>query len=95
MMDDFTNYNTIIFRKIQGLTTLMAQQQAKFDALVSSFINDIGVIGPLITELIQDQDSTTHVFDGFYVVFLSNFEEFFINLTSWVEGIINESNEVK
>jgi hypothetical protein len=27
--------------------------------------------------------------------FLLNFEEFFVNLTSQVEGIINEADEVK
>jgi hypothetical protein len=94
-MDDFTSHITITFRKIQGLTTLVAQQQAKLDVFVSSFINDIGVIGPLIAESIQDLDPTTHVFNGRYVVFLLNVQEFLIGLANWVEGIINKANEVK
>jgi hypothetical protein len=51
-MDDLMSRTTITFHKIQGLTTLVAQQQAKLDALVESFIDDIGVIGPFIVESI-------------------------------------------
>jgi hypothetical protein len=94
-MDGFTNRITITFHKIQGPTTLMAQQQAKLDVFVEFFIDDIGVTGPLTTESIQDMDPTTHVFNRRYVVSLSNVQEFFIGLASWVEGTINEIDEVK
>jgi hypothetical protein len=40
-------------------------------------------------------DPTTHVFNERYVVSLSNVQEFFVSLVSWLEGIINEADEVK
>jgi len=39
------------------------------------------------SELIQDLDPMTHVFNGHYVISLSNVQEFLANLASWVEGI--------
>jgi hypothetical protein len=53
------------------------------------------VTGPFNTESIQDLDPTTHVFNMRYVVSLSNVQEFLIDLASWVEGTINEIDEVK
>jgi hypothetical protein len=81
-MDDFARRAIVNFRKIQGLTTLMAQQQAEFDALIGFFIDDIRMINPLITELIEVLDLTTHVFNMCYVVFLSNVQEFHVDPTS-------------
>jgi hypothetical protein len=40
-------------------------------------------------------DPTNHVFNRHYVVSLSNVQAIFVSLTSWVEGIINEVDEVK
>jgi len=37
----------------------------------------------------------THVFNGCYVVSLLNVQEFLVDLASWVEGIINEIDDVK
>jgi hypothetical protein len=37
----------------------------------------------------------THVFNMHYVIYLSNVQEFITGLASWVEGIINEVDEVK
>jgi hypothetical protein len=37
----------------------------------------------------------THVFNGRYVVSLSNVQEFLVGLASWVERIMNEADEVK
>jgi hypothetical protein len=51
--------------------------------------------GPLTFESIQDLDPTTHVYNGHYVVYLSNVQEFLVGIMSWVEGIINEVDEVK
>jgi len=48
-MDDFMSHTIITFHKIQGLTTLVAQQ-VEIDAFVESFIDDIGVTGPFIVE---------------------------------------------
>jgi hypothetical protein len=53
------------------------------------------VIGLLIVESIQNLDPTTHVFNGRYVVYLSNVQEFLVGLISWVEGIIKEADEIK
>ncbi len=94
-MDDFTSCITITFRKIQRLTTLVAQQQAKLNALVNFFINDIGMSGLFTIKSIQHLDQTTHVFNRYYVVSLLNVQKFLVDLASWVEGIINEIDEVK
>jgi len=53
------------------------------------------MIGLLTSKSIQDLDLTTHVFSGHYVVYLSNVQEFLVSLARWVEGIINEADEVK
>jgi len=37
----------------------------------------------------------THVFNRHYVISLANVQEFITSLVSWVEGIINEVDEVK
>jgi hypothetical protein len=94
-MDDFTSHIIVIFYKIQGLTTLMARQQVELDVFIGFFIDDIRVTGPLTFESIQDLDPTTHVYNWHYVVSLSNVLEFLVGIVSWVEGIINEADEVK
>ncbi len=86
---------TITFRKIQRLTTLVVQQQAKLNALINFFIDDIGMSALFAIKSIQHLDQTTHVFSGHYVVSLLNVQEFLVDLASWVEGIINEIDEVK
>jgi hypothetical protein len=93
-MDDLLSYIVVTFHKIQELTTLVVQH-VELHAFVDSFIDDIGVTSMFITKSIQDLDPMTHVFNGRYVVSLSNVQELFVDLTSWVEGIINEVNEVK
>jgi hypothetical protein len=94
-MDDFTSHTIDVLRKIQGLTTLVAQHHAKLNGFIGSFIDDIGMTNLFITNLIRDLDPMTHVFNGYYVIFLSNVQEFFVSLASWVEGIVNKVNEVK
>jgi hypothetical protein len=93
--DDFTNRTIVTFRKLQGLTTLVVQQQVELDAFIDSFIDDTGMTSPFTTKSIQDLDQMTHVFNGRYAVFLSNVQELLVGLASWVEGITNEANEVK
>jgi hypothetical protein len=48
-MHHFTTRATITFRSIQGLTTLVFQQQNALDNLIASFIDDGGMIGSLTT----------------------------------------------
>ncbi len=60
----------------------MAQQQAKLNDLIGSFIDDIGVTRSFIAESIQDLDLMTHVFNGRYVVYLSNVQNFLVSLVS-------------
>jgi hypothetical protein len=40
-------------------------------------------------------DPTTNVFNKRYAISLLNVQEFLVGLASWVEGIINEADEVK
>jgi hypothetical protein len=44
------------------------QQQAALDDLVTSFIDDVGVIGPLSPEAIANLKVSEHVISGRYAV---------------------------
>jgi hypothetical protein len=61
VMQHFMSRTVITFRSIQGLTTLLEQQQTTLNDLVASFIDDIGVTGLLTIELIGNLDTSTHV----------------------------------
>jgi hypothetical protein len=58
-MRQFMSHTTIAFRSIQGLMTLLEQQQATLNDLVAYFIDDVGVTGPLTTESIGNLDTST------------------------------------
>lgn len=66
-MHHFTTKVAIAFHTIQGLTTLVLQQQNVLDNLVATFIANVGVIGPLNTESIANVDLSTHVIAGRFV----------------------------
>jgi hypothetical protein len=53
-MHHFTSLTAITFCTIQGMSTLLDQQQAALDDLVTSFIDDVGVVGPLSPEVIAN-----------------------------------------
>jgi hypothetical protein len=63
------------------------------DNLIASFIDDVGVIGPLTAESITNIDPSTHVISGHYAVVLSSVRKFLIGLASWVDTILNEADE--
>ncbi|CAK9276214.1 unnamed protein product [Sphagnum jensenii] len=84
---------TITFRTIQGLTTLLDQQQATLVGLVASIMEDVGITGPLTTETIANLDASSHVISGRYVVPLSFVREFVSDLASWVDSIVDEADE--
>jgi hypothetical protein len=67
-MQHFMSHTAIAFRSIQGLTTLLEQQQTTLNDLIAFFINDVGVNGLLTTESIRNLDTSTHVISGLYVV---------------------------
>ncbi len=81
-MHHFTSRTTITFRTIQGLTTLLDQQQAALVGLVASLMEDVGVTGPLIVETIVNLDASSHVISGRYAVSLSSVREFVNGLVS-------------
>ena len=83
----------ITFRTIQGLTTLLDQQQAALDGIVASFIQDVGVTGPLTAAAIADLDASTHVICGRYAVALSSVREFISGLASWIDTIVDKVDE--
>ncbi|KAH9554008.1 hypothetical protein CY35_08G042000 [Sphagnum magellanicum] len=76
IVDMNTTRTAIAFRSIQGLTTLLEQQQAALNDLVAFFIDDVGVTGLLTTESIRNLDTSTHVISGFYAVSISSVQEF-------------------
>jgi len=92
-MHHFTTRAAVTFRSIQGLTTLMLQQQNALDNLIASFIDDVGMIGPLTTESITNIDPLTHVISGRYAVALSNVREFLVGLASWANTLLNVADE--
>jgi hypothetical protein len=92
-MHYFTSRTAITFRTIQGLTTLLDQQQATLVGLVASLMEDVGVTGPLTAEAIANLDALNHVISGRYAVPLSSVREFVNGLTSWVDSIVDEADE--
>jgi hypothetical protein len=71
-MHHFTTRAAVTFCSIQGLTTLVLQQRNALDNLIASFIDDVGVIGPLTADSITNIDPSTHVISGHYVIALSS-----------------------
>jgi hypothetical protein len=69
------------------------QQRNALDNLIASFIDDVGVTGPLTAELIANIDPLTHVISGRYVVALSSVREFLVGLASWADTLLNEADE--
>jgi len=69
------------------------QQRNALDNLIASFIDNIGVIGPLTAKLIANINPLTHVISGRYAVALSNVWEFLVGLASWVDTLLNEADE--
>lgn len=60
---------------------------------MATFIVDVGVIGPFNANQIANIDISIHVIADHYAFGLSNFQEFFISLGSWVEPLINEATK--
>jgi hypothetical protein len=71
-MHHFTTRAAVTFCSIQELTTLVLQQRNALDNLIASFIDDIGVIGPLTAESIANINPSTHVISGHYAIALSS-----------------------
>jgi hypothetical protein len=92
-MHHFTTRAAVTFCSIQGLTTLVLQQRNALDNLIASFIDDVGVIGPLTAESIANIDPSTHIINGHYAIVLSSVREFLVGLASWVDTLLNEADE--
>jgi branched-subunit amino acid transport protein len=92
-MQHFTNCTSITFCSIQGLTTLLEQQQAALNDLVSLLKEDVGVTGPLTAESSEDLDASIYAIDGAYVVPLSSVHEFLSGLASWIDTLIDEASD--
>jgi hypothetical protein len=92
-MHHFTSKTAITFRTIQGLTTLLDQQQATLVGLVASLMEDVSVTKPLTAEAIANFDALNHVINGRYAVPWSSVREFISDLASWVDSIVDEADE--
>lgn len=95
-MEAFTSHSAKAFRKIQGLTTLISQQDAELKQLISNLIHEVGAIGPLTDEAVGALDLSRYVVSGHYAVLLDNIREFALGLASWTDAIISQAdaNEV-
>jgi hypothetical protein len=91
-MDAFTNSTAITFRYIQGSTTLVSQQNAAFERLVATFIEDVSIEGPLTYEGIAQLNPAAYVSSGSYAVLKVCIREYLVGLASWVGGIIEEAD---
>ncbi len=73
-MHHFTSMTAITFRMIQGLTTMLNQQQTTLVGLIASLMEDVGVMGPLTVETIANLNASNHIISGRYAV-----PSFFVN----------------
>ncbi|KAI2501718.1 hypothetical protein MHU86_12724 [Fragilaria crotonensis] len=93
-MQNFTNYTASTFKYIQGSTTLVSEQTAAFKKLlVKTFIEDVGIEGPLTQGAVLLCDPETHVSSGSYVVSFAQVRDYLCGLASWVEGLISEADD--
>jgi hypothetical protein len=60
----------------------MLQQRNALDNFIASFIDDVGVIGPLTAELIANIDPSIHVISALYAIAMSSVQEFLVGLAS-------------
>jgi hypothetical protein len=92
-MECFTSHSAKTFRNIQGLTTLVSQQAAELDCLVTNYIEEIGAIGPLTDAALSELDESEHAVSGRFAVALCSVREFVLGLASWTNAIINAQTD--
>jgi hypothetical protein len=63
------------------------------DNFIASFIDDVGVTGPLNAESIMNIDPSTHMISGRYAIAQSSVREFLVGLVSWADTFLNEADE--
>lgn len=68
----------------------MSEQASAFNKLIRTFIEDVGIEGPLMQDVIELRDPETHASSGSYSISLPQVREYLCGLASWVEGLINE-----
>ena len=71
---------------------MVSQQNAAFERLVATFIEDVRVEGPLTHEGIARLNPATYVSSGSYAVLKVCIREYLNGLASWVEGMIEEAD---
>ena len=91
-MQSFTSYTASTFKYIQGSTTLVSEQTQAFNKLIGTFIEDVGIVGPLTHDAILHHDPDTHVISGSYAVSLAQVREYLCGLARWVEGVMSEAD---
>lgn len=78
----FTAHSAKTFRKIQGLTTLISQQDAELEQLIARYIEEVGGNRPLTDAAVAALDLFIHVVSGPYSGSLYNVCEFVTGLAS-------------
>jgi hypothetical protein len=92
-MNAFTNYTAITFRFIQGAMTLVRQKNAAFEKLISTFVDDVGIQGPLSPADIEVHENVgANVSSSPLSVLKASICENLVVLASWVEEIIEEAD---
>jgi hypothetical protein len=93
-MDRFTSHSATTFRKIQGLTTLVSQQQEELYNLIDELMTEVDATGPHTPEDCKeciDTEHETHVCVGNFIVEYDNVREYLVGLASWVEDVLDRS----
>lgn len=70
-MQHFTLRTAATLHMIQGVNTILDQQQDAFDDLVAPISEDVGDVRPPSPDEIQNLDAPTYVYSSFFVVHLS------------------------
>ena len=92
-MDCFTSHTAATFRKIQGLTTLVCQQQEQLYELIDTLMEQIDATGPHTQEERENMNHNTNINEGGFMVKRADVKEFLIGLSSWVEELMDDTDE--
>lgn len=89
-MHHFTSTTAVTFRSIQGLTTLLVQQQAALYNLFASLIKDVGFVGPLAHDGVDYLNVADYVVNSCIAAHLSSGQAFVRGLAFWADFIIDK-----
>ena len=88
VMQLFTAEVAIMFKKIQGLSTINKQQRADLDAIVLTHMDKIDCIGPLTDHELDTLSNNIHVKNVLFSVYIASVREFLMRMDYWVDKVV-------